>query len=125
MPAVLPSAEAQEEGECEETAPAHGRDAAPNLCAGVHAAAGFSDAGADVHRVDDDWEQLLSQFRVPSNPVEARSSSPLVGPQPADGILLPQEHGQAYPQVRSVSKTIWVVNSEDWVDVEYVLRKML
>ena len=27
--------------------------------------------------------------------------------------------------MRSAARTLWVVNSEDWVDVEYVLRRLL
>ena len=126
--AVLPPAEAPKESCYQDTTPAHGRDAAPDHCAGVHEAAGFADAGTNVCGLDDAWQQLLAQLRGASDFVAGEPVEAVVGTQLEDGILLAQEHSAPDPQVgtvRSATKTLWVINTEDWVDVEYVLRKLM
>jgi hypothetical protein len=55
----------------------------------------------------------------------------MVGAQPADRVLLAQDYRPSDPSVgaltqsRTAAKTLWVVNACDWVDVEYVLRRLL
>lgn len=151
LSAVLPPAEAQEEGGRQEAALAAGCHAPPDHSAGVHAAAGLADAGAHVCGLDDAWEQLLAQLRGPAESAAQGEEQArlLVGSQPQDGVLCPQDHGEVGQEGgvlindsvgnnlkfsgndpnttgnKSALKTLWVVNSEDFIDVEYVLRKLM
>ena len=118
MPSVLPPTQAEKEDERQEATPAHGCDPASDLHSGIHEAAGFTHTGTDVLRVDNEWEQLLAQLRTPPDPIASRSSPQLVGAQFENRVLLPQVN-------RSAHTALWVVNAGDWVDVEFVLRKLM
>jgi hypothetical protein len=120
---VLPTTQAQKEV-VQTSADATGRYSHPDNRTGIHATAGLSDPGADLCSFDHSWEQLLAQLRGASDLAPERPTPPVVGVQPQDRVLLSQNNRPRDKEVGAVNY-VWVVNTEDWIDVEYVLRKML
>ena len=75
----------------------------------------------DPRGVENQWERLLSDIRGDGHPAETadgKSAECLVGVQPENRVLCEQTY-------RSAVTPLWVVNSMDWIDVEYVLRRMM
>ena len=139
MPPVLSSTQAsnQDPRRQQKAAPAIGCDAHSDLHTGGNAPARFAHTQSDADGIEDPWKRLLKEFRgdqADHARERAQSSESVVGLQPPNGVFLPQNDRQAGEEVRpspipSVSspffKHVWVVNTCDWIDVEYVLRKML
>lgn len=109
-------------GHCEPSS--HGRCGSTDDGAGAHAPAGLPYPGADEGSVAEAWELLLGELRSHPDPcVEDRCPATVVGAEPSDGVLLAQGDGACH--AKACFRHLWVVNTMDWIDVEYVLRRML
>ena len=104
-----------------------GADATIGCCdssnddAWVAEAPGYSDENQNQYGIAEQWECLLANLRSTRNPTPTTSggeSECLVGVQPPDRVFRPEAHREAVT-------SLWVVNPMDWIDVEYVLRRML
>jgi hypothetical protein len=117
--------------------------------AGAYAAPGLADAGEDLRSASEAWERICEEFRGNISSYATRGEvDEVVGVQSQDGILCPQDdgevHAQAEVEVGNPSEeedynrvfyfteqsnnnppTKWVVNPNDWIDVECQLRKLL
>ena len=91
-------------------------------------AAGFQDERTDMYSAENAWERLLENIRGTGESADngtgtrKRSRSDddgdVVEIQPKNRMLLPQSH-------RETCTSMWVVNSNDWIEVEHVIRHML
>jgi len=83
--------------------------------------AGYTDEDPYTNGIAQQWECLLSDIRSTGYLAPTTDRGPtehVVGIQPEDRVLCEQTH-------RTAVTSLWIVNSMDWIDVEYVLRRMM
>jgi hypothetical protein len=138
MPIMFPPAAKSETEAKGPPTPPIGCCSASDNCSGDDATTGFQDEGANMHSTENEWERLLENIRgtgessdnlnnfLCSGARKRRRSDDsthdaygdVVEIQSKNRMLLPQSH-------RETCTSMWVVNSNDWIEVEHVVRHML
>jgi hypothetical protein len=136
MPIVLPPASESEAQTTGSPTPPPGCGSTADNSPRDDETAGFQNEGANMHSTEVEWERLLENLRSTGGPADdlrcpggerkrRRSNAStrdtdgdLVEVQPKNRMLLPQSH-------RETCTSMWVVNSNDWMEVEHVIRQML
>lgn len=119
MQGMLPTAVAHEAGQ--DANDSFGCGDSPDDDAWHSEEARHTNQAQDPCGVAQQWECLLSDIRSTGHSAQAAdggSAECVVGVQPENGIFCEQAH-------RTAVTSLWVVNSMDWIDVEYVLRRMM
>jgi hypothetical protein len=136
MPTMLPSAPESEAQTTGPPTPPFGCCSTTDNSPRDDETAGFQNEGANMHSAEIEWERLLENFRSTGESADNHSDcgaarkrrrsdnsthdtdGDMVEVQSKNRVLLPQSH-------RETCTSMWVVNSNDWIEVEHVIRRML